>query len=70
MSIADLQAIEANFDNAYFGQSDRSINRQLLQEIIEALLEIQASVDTNDAKIDELDLKIDALEERVEALEG
>lgn len=70
MSIANLQAIETDFNNSYFGQSDRKINRKLLQEIIEALLTLQASIDTNDTKIDALDTKIDALEERIVALEG
>ena len=66
MSLANLKNIQANYDNTYFGQSDRLINKQLLDAIISALETMQGSINTNDEKIDDLEERIDTLEEQME----
>jgi len=63
MSIENLQAIIADYDNAYFGDSDKAFIKDVIENVIAALL-------VHETKIDELDAKIDALETRIEELES
>jgi len=62
MGLSDLQTIANNYEDSYFGHSDKALSKVVLDLLISVLEKL-------DTKMDELDTKIDALEARVEALE-
>jgi len=59
MSLANLKNIQANYDNTYFGQSDKKINKELLQNIVDVFVRIN----TENSELNE---KVATLEEQME----
>ena len=44
MSLADLQALAANYEDSYFGQSDKAIAKTILDLIVEILAAHEADI--------------------------
>ena len=62
MSLEDLQAITADFENSYLGQSDKEFSKTILDLVVGILAALEASTDTNDTKIDALEARVETLE--------
>lgn len=58
MSIEELQNLNDDYDNIYFGKSDKDFDKLELQNLIEALM-------TFTTKMNELEAKVTTLEEQM-----